>query len=71
MLQCIKCGLVIETGRIARFIARGKMPHFCESCGKANGARIRRNQAARDRNAILREMCGTSAAAARRDMGMA
>ena len=29
-----------------------------------------RNRAARERNAALREICGTSAAAARRDMGI-
>lgn len=32
--------------------------------------RVERHQARRERNAALRELCGTSAAAARRDMGM-
>ncbi len=46
-------------------------------CADCNAAEIRRelrrlarNAVARDRNAVLREVCGTSAAAARRDMGM-
>lgn len=32
--------------------------------------RLERNRAARERNAALRELCGTSATAARRDMGI-
>ena len=35
---------------------------FCAHC--------RRNRIARDRNSILREVCGTSARAAREDMGL-
>ena len=41
-------------------------------CTKFRGAKARkeRNEAARARNEILRDICGTSAAAARRDMGI-
>jgi len=38
-----------------------KMP-FCPIC--------KRNRIARDRNSILRELCGTSARAAKLDMGL-
>ena len=35
---------------------------FCRSCHK--------NRVARDKNSILRDLCGTSARAAREDMGL-
>ncbi len=50
-----------------------------QQCGKPEEAKVwferltallGRNRARREQNAVLRELCGTSAAAARRDMGM-
>ena len=37
---------------------------------RANSKRKRANAARREKNQILRDLCGTSAAAARRDMGI-
>ena len=42
----------------------------CLNYIKHQRARIKRNQARRDINAALKELTGTSAAAARRDMGL-
>ena len=42
----------------------------CLNYIKHQRARIKRNAARRGANAALRELCGTSAAAARRDMGI-
>ncbi len=53
--QCAKHpGIAIKKGRSGKY--------YCPKC--------RRNSAAREKNAVLRELCGTSAAAARRDMGL-
>jgi len=46
-----------------RFVVDKKTQlYYCPKC--------RANQKARARNAVLRELCGTSAAAAKRDMGL-
>ena len=53
--QCKKHGDIVRTDRHSG-------SRHCPKC--------RKNLQARQKNAILRELCGTSAAAARRDMGM-
>ena len=56
-IVCLDCAATIE--------ARER-----EQARVARARRLERNQAARMRNAAIREICGTSARAARADMGM-
>jgi hypothetical protein len=44
-------------------------PMWCALCQR-EAKKAQRNQVSRERNAILREVCGTSARAARLDMGL-
>lgn len=59
-----KDGLPIVCKKHTTEIMRQKASGFiyCRSC--------MRNRIARDRNAILRDLCGTSARAAKKDMGL-
>ena len=68
ILNCWKCGT--ETQQPSE---RHPGMGFCSACrGKARAdiKRRARNADRRARNAILQEMCGTSARAAREDMGL-
>ena len=60
-MTCWKCGT--ETDRPSK--ARPERG-YCKKCLQRN----QRNAAARARNQILRDICGTSARAAREDMGL-
>ena len=59
---CIFCGR--ET------IVYGYTYGACDDCTKAALRAYKRNRDSRAKNAILREVCGTSARAAREDMGL-
>lgn len=65
---CRHCGA--ETERESK---RHPGEGYCGTCHAKHLkilARHRRNEARRIENQLLRDLCGTSAAAARRDMGM-
>jgi predicted RNA-binding Zn-ribbon protein involved in translation (DUF1610 family) len=71
MHACTNCGKEISAERNARIMElRGKPAMLCAACGKAKVERFNRNRDKRALNAMLRDMCGTSAASARRDMGL-
>jgi len=61
-MECVICK--IEHDRV------GKKTCGSPACLHKNLIRAKRNKQRREENAILRELCGTSAAAARRDMGL-
>ena len=70
MQTCTDCGGEIEAEMVARFARHGHVATYCERCGHKLISAKARNTDRRERNAALRELCGTSAAAARRDMGI-
>ena len=72
MNRCKQCGGGIGEARMARVLEHlGRPATLCRDCVRKNIARRERNEMRREQNAILRELCGTSARAARLDMGMA
>lgn len=77
-LECVECGSDIEADRAAKvYEVSGHPAQYCKTCAQRikeqrikERQRNERNAANRARNEALRVLCGTSAAAARRDMGM-
>lgn len=60
--------LTKEVRIIGHYGSTGRFPNRTEAMREYN--RIKRNAIARERNQMLRDLTGTSAAAARRDMGL-
>lgn len=51
-------------------VSGGYVYGVCNACARRAILAYKRNRAKREQNAILRELCGTSARAAREDMGL-